>query len=82
MSAEKRAAYRGPSGTGVDLTGVELANGELRSVHVEQGAQLPTEIDGVRVSAAYRDRLLEQEDWHEARQATGNQQPAKGNEKE
>lgn len=70
--SERRAAYRGPSLTGVDLT-VPLANGEYRSVHVEHGAQLPTEIDGVAVPATYRDSLLQQEDnWSEVKQATGS----------
>lgn len=69
--SEKRAVYRGPSGTGVDVI-VELDNGEFRSVHVDQGAQLPTDIDGQKISAKFRDSLLEQDAWSEVKQATGN----------
>lgn len=70
--SEKRARYDGPSGTGVDIP-VELENGETRFVHVDQGAQLPTEIDGTPVRASVRDALLEQKDtWSEVRQATGS----------
>jgi hypothetical protein len=78
MSAEKRAKYIGASGTGVDLI-VPLANGEERSIHVDQGHQLPTEIDGQPVPASFRDELLKQEDnWSEVKQATGDSKPAKG----
>jgi hypothetical protein len=81
MSAEKRAKYTGPSGTGVDLI-VPLANGESRSVHVEQGHQLPTEIDGQAVPASFRDELLKQEDnWSEVKQATGQELAAKKDDK-
>jgi hypothetical protein len=69
--SEKRATYRGPSGTGVDLA-VELDNGETRNVHVDQGAQLPPDVGGQKVSAKFRDSLLEQEDWSEVKQATGS----------
>jgi hypothetical protein len=69
--SEKRAVYRGPSGTGVDVT-VELDSGEFRNVHVDQGAQLPTEIDGQPIRASFRDSLLQQDDWSEVKQATGN----------
>ena len=69
--SQKRAVYRGPSGTGVDLT-LELDNGEFRSVHVDQGAQLPTEVDGQPIKASVRDSLLQQDDWSEVRQATGS----------
>lgn len=75
--SEKRARYDGPSGTGVDVP-VELDSGEIRDVHVDQGAQLPTSIDGQPISARFRDRLLEQDDWSEVRQATGDTKPAKG----
>jgi hypothetical protein len=72
--SEKRAVYRGGSGTGVDLS-VPLGDGQHVPVHVDQGAQLPTEIEygGVKhkVPASFRDSLLEQDDWSEVNQATG-----------
>lgn len=70
--SEKRAVYNGPSGTGVDLL-VELSDGQLRPCHVDQGGQLPAEIGGVKVSAAFRDGLLEQDDWKPRKQATGDE---------
>jgi hypothetical protein len=58
---DRRAMYVGPSQTGIDLT-VELANGETRNVHVPHGGDVPTEIDGMKVPATFRDGLLEQKD--------------------
>lgn len=78
--SEKRARYDGPSGTGVDLT-VPLENGESRPVHVDQGQQLPSSIDGQRVPASFRDSLLEQDDWSEVKQATGSETKSSDNEK-
>jgi hypothetical protein len=75
--SEKRARYDGPSGTGVDVP-VELDNGEVRNVHVDQGSQLPTELDGQPIKASVRDALLLQEDWSEVRQATGSDIKSKG----
>jgi hypothetical protein len=69
--SEKRAATTGLPAPGVDVP-VELDNGEFRNVHVDQGAQLPTEIDGTPISASFRDSLLEQDDWSEVKQATGS----------
>lgn len=74
--SEKRARYNGPSGTGVDLTDVELVDGQIRAVHVPQGGQLPTDIGGVKVAASYRDGLLGQADWSLVRQP-GRRKPKK-----
>lgn len=54
--------YVGSSGTGVDVE-VDLENNEIRVVHVDQGAQLPESVDGKKVTAATRKRLLEQATW-------------------
>lgn len=72
-----RARYDGPSGTGVDIP-VELETGEIRNVHVDQGKQLPTDVDGIAISAKFRDSLLAQDTWSEVRQTTGSDKPAKG----
>jgi hypothetical protein len=72
----KRARYAGPSGTGVELT-VPLDDGQIKSVHIEHGHQLPTEIAGQPVSAAFRDQLLAQDDWAEVDQTTGDKTNSK-----
>lgn len=41
---------------------VPLANGETVRVQISYGSELPMEINGERVPAAFRDSLLEQED--------------------
>jgi hypothetical protein len=61
----KKARYDGPSGTGVDVQ-VSYPTGEVRWVHVDQGHQLPTELeDGAKVPASVRDSLLATVDWSE-----------------
>jgi hypothetical protein len=57
-----RARYDGPSGTGVDVT-VELDTGEFRTTHVKQGGLLPEDINGVAITPAFRNSLLDQDDW-------------------
>lgn len=56
-----KARYIGGSQSGVDIT-VPLDNGEDRVITIPQGGELPTEIDGVKVPAGFRDLLLEQKD--------------------
>lgn len=42
--------------------------GETRSLTIPHGGELPTEIDGQKVPASFRDSLLEQKDnWTEVR---------------
>jgi hypothetical protein len=62
-----KARYTGPAPDGVTL-GVVLDDGDLYPYHVKQGGELPQEIDGRKVSTAYRDGLLAQEDnWTKVR---------------
>jgi hypothetical protein len=61
----KKARYDGPSGTGVDVQ-IDFPTGEVRWAHVEQGHQLPAELDdGTKVPVAVRDNLLATSDWSE-----------------
>lgn len=71
---DKRARYTGPSETGVTLS-VPLSDGQtIYGVHIDKNAELPTEINGIKVPAAFRDSLLEQEDnWSEFNRATGSE---------
>lgn len=56
---------------GVDVT-IPLDNGEIRHRHIPHGGELPVEIDGLKVSTAYRNGLLAQKDnWTEVKRATG-----------
>jgi hypothetical protein len=65
-----KARYTGPDPDGVTL-GVVLDDGDLYPYHVKQGGELPQEIDGRKVSTAYRDGLLAQEDnWTKVRRDT------------
>jgi hypothetical protein len=65
-----KARYTGPDADGVTL-GVVLDDGDLYPYHVKQGGELPQEIDGRKVSTAYRDGLLAQEDnWTKVRRDT------------
>ena len=67
-----RARYVGHP-DGVDISQVPVGTeGEFRRVHVAHGAELPTEIDGLKVPASFRDSLLEQKgEWTEVKRATG-----------
>jgi hypothetical protein len=68
---------------GVDLLQVPVGTeGEFRRWRVVHGGELPTEIDGMRVPAAYRDSLLEQADWTEVRRESKTETPAKADTKE
>lgn len=55
----KKARYDGPHSAVI----VEVLPG--KTVEVERGHQLPTEIDGENVPASVRDGLLETPDWSE-----------------
>lgn len=80
--SEKRARYTGTSQTGVDLS-IPVTDGEFLHVHVGHGAELPAEVDGVKVPASYRDALLAQGDeWSEVRRATGDDVKSKSPAKE
>lgn len=69
----KKARYDGPSGTGVDVL-ITLPDGQMRYVHVDQGHQLPTQMDdGTTIPASERDRLLKSDDWTEVEAATPRQ---------
>jgi hypothetical protein len=53
---------------GAFLPNVPVEDGTTRSVTVPHGGELPAEIDGLAVPAAYRDSLLEQKDnWTQVR---------------
>jgi hypothetical protein len=59
--SEKRARFVGHP-DGVDLNQVPVGTeGEFRRVRVAYGGELPTEIDGLKVPASFRDSLLEQQ---------------------
>jgi hypothetical protein len=65
-----KARYTGPSPDGVTL-GAVLDDGDIIPHHVKHGGELPTEIDGRKVSKAYRDGLLAQEDnWSRVKRDT------------
>jgi hypothetical protein len=67
-----RARYVGDSPEGASL-GVVLDDGDLVPFTVKQGGELPTEIDGRKVSTKYRDGLLAQEgNWTSVRRDTGS----------
>ena len=76
--SEKRARFIGHP-DGADLEGIPVGtDGETRRAHIPHGGELPTEIDGIKVPASYRDSLLEQSDnWTEVRRATGEETKGK-----
>ena len=55
-----KARYVGDSPAGVTL-GVQLDDGDIYPLTVPHGGELPQEIDGRKVSTAYRDGLLAQD---------------------
>lgn len=74
MSA-KRVKYAGPSGTGVDVD-IPFPDGSTERIHVDQGGQLPAEVNGKSVPAAFRDSLLEQADWTDVKRSTDTKKSA------
>lgn len=70
MSAVKARYVGHPDG--VLLEGIPVGTaGDTRRLHVPYGGELPTEIDGMKVPASYRDRLLEQSDnWTDVKRET------------
>jgi len=71
--SEKRARYVGhPDGATIEIPIGTEGNTVIR--HVPHGGEVPTEIDGQKVPAGYRDSLLEQkENWTEVKRATGDE---------
>jgi hypothetical protein len=59
-TASIKARYVGHP-DGVDLT-IEYMDGDRVHLHVPHGGELPTEVEGRKVPATFRDSLLEQED--------------------
>ena len=58
--SDKKARFVGHP-DGVDIT-VPIDGGrEQHNLHIPYGGELPTEINGLKVPAAFRDSLLEQE---------------------
>lgn len=55
-----KARYTGPAPDGVTL-GVVLDDGDIVPHHVKHGGELPTELDGRKVSIEFRNGLLAQE---------------------
>jgi hypothetical protein len=56
---------------GVDLS-IPYMDGDVIHVHVAHGAELPTEVEGRKIPASFRDSLLEQSDnWSEVNRDTG-----------
>lgn len=81
--SEKRARFIGHP-DGVDLEAIPVgSDGEFRRRHIPHGGELPTEIDGLKVPAAYRDSLLEQKDnWTVVnRRAAKSRKSGKGKQK-
>lgn len=72
--SDKRARFHGHP-DGVHLTVPVSTEGEPpRHVFVANGAEAPTEIDGHKVPASFRDSLLEQKDnWSVVNRATGDE---------
>lgn len=65
-----KARYVGPNPDGVTL-GVHLEDGDIYPLTVPHGGELPQEIDGRKVSTAYRDGLLAQDgNWTRVRRDT------------
>ena len=68
--SDVKARYVGPNPDGVTL-GVVLDDGDLVPVTVPHGGELPQKVDGRKVSTAFRDGLLAQEDnWTSVRRET------------
>jgi hypothetical protein len=72
--SDKRARFVGHP-DGAYLEGIPVGtSGETRRLHVPYGAELPAEIDGLKIPASYRDSLLEQEaNWTVVNRATGSE---------
>lgn len=78
MSDTIKARYVGHP-DGADLT-IPFRDGDLVHLHVPHGGELPTEVEGRRISAEFRDSLLEQEDnWTVVRRE--DKTPAKSGDK-
>jgi hypothetical protein len=72
MSDIKARFVGHPDGVYLPLVPVGT-EGEPRPLHIPHGGELPTEIDGHKVPASFRDSLLEQKDnWTLVNRATGD----------
>lgn len=70
--SDKRAKYVGHP-DGADLT-ITYKDGDVVALHVPHGSELPAEVNGRKVPAAFRDSLLQQEDnWTVVNRATGDE---------
>jgi hypothetical protein len=71
--SERRARFIGHP-DGADLEGIPVGTaGDTRRLHIPYGGELPSEIDGLKIPASYRDSLLEQEaNWTLVNRATGS----------
>ena len=77
--SEKRARYVGHP-DGADLS-IHFRDGDIVHVHIAHGAELPSEVQGRKVPAAYVASLLEQEaNW--SAESAGKSDTAKAGTKE
>ena len=59
--SDKRARFVGHP-DGAYLEGIPVGTaGDTRRLYIKHGAELPAEIDGLKIPASYRDSLLAQE---------------------
>jgi hypothetical protein len=76
--SEKRARFVGhPDGVYLPQIPVATEGEPPRSLQVPYGGELPSEIDGHKIPASFRDSLLEQKDnWTLVNRATGDKKAA------
>jgi hypothetical protein len=82
MSDTKKARFVGhPDGIYLPAIPVTTEGEPPRSLNIPHGGELPTEIDGHKVPASFRDSLLEQKDnWTEVKRDSGKTTTAKAEE--
>lgn len=74
--SDKRARFVGHP-DGVDLS-IPFNDGDTAHLHIAHGGELPSEVNGRRIPAAYRNSLLEQEaNWTSVNRATGDEATGK-----
>lgn len=79
--SDRRAKYVGHP-DGVDLK-IRYMDGDIVSLHVAHGSELPAEVHGRKVPDDFRDGLLEQEDnWRPVDRAVGDEVKAKTTKKD
>ena len=75
--SEIKARYVGHP-DGVDLS-IPYKDGDVIHLHVAHGSELPTEYEGRKIPASYRDSLLEQTDnWTEVKRDSDKAKNEKG----